>query len=109
MPEVQRRLAAILAADIVGYSGMMSQDETGTLRRVKSLLSELIRPKIAEHRGRIVKTMGDGVLAEFASVFDAFQSAVEIQEGVDARNQQDQVWKPLKMRIGINIGDIIFD
>ena len=109
MPDVERRLAAILAADIVGYSRMMSQDETGTLRRVKALFAELIRPKITEHGGRIVKTMGDGVLAEFSSGFDAFQSAVEIQEGVNARNQQDQVFQPLKMRIGINIGDIIFD
>ena len=109
MPKVERRLAAILAADVVGYSRMMSQDETGTLRRVKALFAELIRPKIAEHGGRIVKTMGDGVLADFRSAFDAFQSAVDIQEGVSARNQQDQVWQPLKMRIGINIGDIIFD
>ena len=76
---VERRLAAILAADVVGYSRLIEGDEEGTLRRLKSLRAEVIDPKIAEHRGRIVKTTGDGLLVEFASVIDALLCAAEVQ------------------------------
>ena len=108
MSTTERRLAAILAADVVGYSRMMSTDEDGTLERLKGHFSELIRPKVIEHRGRIVKTTGDGVLAEFNSVYDAFACALQIQEGMAARNR-GETDKRMDLRIGINIGDIIFD
>src|SRR5690348_1582376 len=79
---VQRKLAAILAADIAGYSRLMGADEEGTLRRLKALRAELIEPAIAEHRGRIVKTTGDGMLVEFASVVDALRCAVGVQSAI---------------------------
>ena len=82
----QRKLVAILAADVVGYSRLMGDDEVGTLARLKAHRDELIDPKIAEHHGRIVKLMGDGALVEFASVVDAVLCAVEIQRGMSARN-----------------------
>jgi class 3 adenylate cyclase len=104
----ERRLAAILAADVVGYSRLMSTDEEGTLERLQAHVAELIRPKVIEHRGRIVKTTGDGFLAEFNSVYDAFAAALQIQEGMGARNR-DAAGPPMDLRIGINIGDIIFD
>ena len=81
-----RRLAAILAADVAGYSRLMGADEEGTLERLKALRRELVDPKIAEHRGRIVKTTGDGLLVEFASVLDAVRCAVEVQEPMRERN-----------------------
>jgi class 3 adenylate cyclase len=81
-----RRLTAILAADVAGYSRLMGADEEGTHERLKGHLSELIEPKIAEHRGRIVKNTGDGFLAEFASVVDAVRCAVEVQRGMAERN-----------------------
>ena len=90
---VQRRLAAILAADVAGYSRLMGADEEGTLARLKAHRRELIDPKIAEHSGRIVKTTGDGMLVEFASVVDAVRCAVAIQSGMAERNAdvpQDQ-------------------
>ena len=77
---VERRLAAVLAADVVGFSRLMGRDEEGTLARVKSLFDDVLRLKVAEHRGRLVKTTGDGALAEFGSVFNAFQCALEVQE-----------------------------
>ncbi len=83
---VQRRLAAILAADVAGYSRMMGEDEEGTLATLTAHLKELIEPCIAEHRGRVVKTTGDGLLAEFASVVDAVKCAVAFQEGMGQRN-----------------------
>ena len=83
---VQRRLAAILAADVAGYSRLMGEDEEGTLATLTAHLKELIEPCIAEHRGRVVKTMGDGLLAEFASVVDAVRCAVAFQEGMADRN-----------------------
>ncbi len=83
---VQRRLAAILAADVVGYSRLMGEDEEGTLATLTVHLAELIEPCIAEHRGRVVKTTGDGLLAEFASVVDAVRCAVAFQEGMRERN-----------------------
>jgi len=89
MPPV-RRLAAIVAADVAGYSRLMGADEEGTHERVKAHLRELIEPKIAEHRGRIVKNTGDGFLAEFASVVDALRCAVEMQRG-DGRAECEQL------------------
>src|SRR5262245_20035885 len=111
MPEerVDRRLAAIMAGDIAGYSRLMGADEEGTLRQLKTLRKELVDPKIGEHRGRIVKTTGDGILIEFASVVDAVRCAVEIQRGVIERNAEVPQDKRIEFRIGINLGDIIID
>lgn len=106
---MKRRLAAIMAADVVGYSRLMGQDEEGTLRRVKSLLLEEVRPRVAEHKGRVVKTMGDGFLASFNSVFEAFQCALKLQKAAEARNQGIEPDKQIIMRIGLNVGDIIID
>jgi TolB-like protein/class 3 adenylate cyclase/Flp pilus assembly protein TadD len=106
---VQRRLAAILAADVVGYSRLMATDETGTLAALKALRRELIDPRIAEHGGRIVKLMGDGALVEFASVVDAVECAVAIQHGVALRNADTPEERRIVFRIGINLGDIIID
>src|SRR5215475_8103046 len=106
---VQRRLAAILAADVAGYSRLMGSDEEGTLERLKTHRRELIDPKIREHRGRIVKTTGDGMLAEFPSVVDAMRCAVEIQRGMVDRNVEVPEDKRITFRIGINLGDVIID
>jgi adenylate cyclase len=104
-----RRLAAILAADIVGFSRLMGEDEEGTLSRLKACRGEIVDPKIAEHRGRIVKTTGDGTLVEFASVVDAVRCAVEINAAMAERNADLPKDKRIEFRIGINIGDIIVD
>src|SRR6516162_780079 len=104
-----RRLAAILAADVVGYSRLMGVDEEGTHERVKAQLAELIDPKIREHRGRIVKTTGDGVLAEFASVVDAVRCAGEIQRAMADRDLDLAEERRLRFRIGVNLGDVIVD
>ena len=104
---VERRLAAILAADVAGYSRLMGLDEEGTLARLKAHRCDLIDPKIAEHRGRIVKTTGDGVLVEFASVVDAVRCALDIQSGMIPRNADVAGAKRVEFRIGINVGDII--
>jgi TolB-like protein len=104
-----RRLAAILAADVVGYSWLMGTDEEGTLARLKALRSDLLDPKVDEYRGRIVKTTGDGLLAEFASVVDALRCAVEVQRGVVGRNAEADPEKRIALRIGIHFGDIISD
>jgi class 3 adenylate cyclase/pimeloyl-ACP methyl ester carboxylesterase len=106
---MQRRLAAVLAADIFGYSRLMGFDEIGTLRSLKSHRRELVDPGIAEHRGRIVKTTGDGMLVEFASVFDAVACAVNIQREMLTRNAAVPEEKQIVFRIGINVGDIIID
>jgi class 3 adenylate cyclase/pimeloyl-ACP methyl ester carboxylesterase len=106
---VQRRLAAILAADVVGYSRLMSGDEMGTLTALKAHRRELIDPAIAAHRGRMVKTTGDGALVEFASVVDAVGCAVVIQRAMISRNQAIVEDKRIVFRIGINVGDIIID
>ncbi len=106
---VQRRLAAILAADVVGYSRFMEADEEGTLARLKSLREELFDPKIAEHHGRIVKTTGDGVLVEFASAVDAVRCAVEVQCHLTERNNATPENQRLELRVGINVGDIIIE
>ena len=107
--KVQRRLAAILAADVVGYSRLMGADEEGTLERLKALRHELVDPKIAEHRGRIVKTTGDGLLVEFASVVDAVRCAVEVQYEMAEHNAGVPEERRIQFRIGINLGDIIKD
>src|SRR5690349_16103064 len=111
MPEdrVDRRLAAIFAGDIAGYSRLMGVDEEGTLRQLKAHRKELVDPKITEHRGRIVKTTGDGVLVEFVSVVDAVRCAVEIQRGMAERNAEVPAERRIELRIGINVGDIISD
>ena len=102
-----RRLAAILAADVAGYSRLMGADEEGTHERLKAHLRELVEPKIAEHRGRIVKNTGDGFLAEFASVVDAVRCAVEVQRGLAERNADAPPEEQIQFRIGINLGDVI--
>src|SRR5438309_2073302 len=102
-----RRLAAILAADVAGYSRLMGADEEGTLERLKALRRELLDPKIAEHRGRIVKTTGDGMLVEFASVVDAVRCAVEVQQAMPERNTGVRADSGIELRIGINLGDVI--
>src|SRR6516165_7744851 len=104
-----RRLAAILAADVVGYSRLMGADEEGTLERLKAHLGELIDPKIREYHGRVVKTTGDGVLAEFASVVDALRSAAEIQHAMAEGDLDLAEERRLRFRIGINLGDVIAD
>src|SRR6266851_8585306 len=100
---VERRLAAILAADVAGYSRLMSADEEGTLARLKAHRRELIDPKIKEHKGRIVKTTGDGMLVEFPSVVDAVRCAVEVQRGRVDRNAEVPEDKRITFRIGINL------
>src|SRR5499427_3718960 len=102
-----RRLAAILAADVVGYSRLMGADEEGTHERLKAHRQTLVDPKIAEHRGRIVKTTGDGMLAEFQSVVDAVRCAAEVQRGMIDREPQLPDEQRIKFRIGINLGDVI--
>jgi adenylate cyclase len=104
---VERRLAAILAADVAGYSRLMGIDEENTLTRLKVLRRELADPKIKEHRGRIVKTTGDGLLIEFASVVDAVRCAVEVQREMAARNADVPPDRRIEFRMGINVGDII--
>src|ERR1700757_481954 len=104
-----RRLAAILAADVAGYSRLMGADEEGTLDRLKVLRRELADPKIKEHRGRIVKTTGDGMLVEFGSVVDAVRCAVEVQRGmIDREAGWDDALR-IRFRVGINLGDIIVE
>jgi len=104
-----RRLAAILAADVAGYSRLMGADEEGTLARFNAHRRALVDPKIAEHGGRIVKTTGDGLLAEFPSVVDAVRCAVEVQRGMAERNAAVPAAERIEFRIGINLGDIIVE
>ena len=106
---VDRRLAAILAADVAGYSRQMEADEEGTLAALRAIRRELGDPKIAEHRGRIVKTTGDGMLVEFASVVDAVRCAVELQREMIARNAAAPAGRRIEFRMGINVGDIIIE
>jgi class 3 adenylate cyclase/TolB-like protein len=108
-PRYERHLAAILAADVVGYSRLMGMDEEGTLAQLNFHKRALIDPKIAEHRGRIVKTTGDGVLVEFASVVDAVRCAIDVQRGMAERNLDVPKNKRVEFRIGINVGDVIVD
>ena len=106
---IERKLAAILAADVSGYSRMVEVDEAGTLARVKAHIGEVVRPTIAAHRGHIVKTTGDGLLAEFASVVGAVESAVEIQRSMAERNTSEPENSQILYRVGINLGDVIFE
>jgi TolB-like protein/class 3 adenylate cyclase len=104
---VERRLAAILAADVAGYSRLMGEDEEGTHERLKAHLRDLVDPKIKEHRGRIVKNTGDGMLAEFPSVVEAVRCAAEVQRGMAERNAETPEDKRISFRVGINLGDVI--
>src|SRR5262245_34200762 len=106
---VERRLTAILAADVAGYSRLMGADEEGTLAQLKAHRRALVDPKIAEHRGRLVKTTGDGMLVEFASVVDALRCAVEVQRGMFERNAEIAQDKRIEFRVGIHQGDIIIE
>ena len=106
---VERRLAAILAADVAGYSRLMGADEEGTLDRLKTLRRELFDPKFTEHRGRLVKTTGDGLLVEFSSVVDALRCAVELHRAMIDSNVGIPEDRRLTLRIGINLGDVIID
>ena len=106
---VERRWAAVLAADIAGYSRLIGADEEGTLAALKALRRELVDPMIAEHRGRIVKTTGDGMLVEFASVVDAVRCAVEVQRAAAERNTDIPVERRIEFRAGIHQGDIIVE
>jgi adenylate cyclase len=106
---VERRLAAILAADAVGYSRMMGEDEPGTLALLQKHRSEVIDPAIAKHCGRTVKLMGDGLLAEFSSVVEGVNCAAEIQRAMAARNAGPQGPRQMAFRIGVHLGDIIVE
>src|SRR6476659_8204029 len=106
---VERRLAAILAADVVGYSRLTGLDEEGTHIRLREHLRSLAGPKISEHRGKVVKYTGDGMLAEFASVVDAARCAIEVQRGMAEQNATVPQVKRIEFRIGIHVGDIIVD
>ena len=105
----ERRLAAILAADVAGYSRLMGADEEGMLAALRAIRRELGDPKIAEHRGRIVKTTGDGILIEFPSVIEAVACAVVVQQGMAERNAGTPEEKRIAFRIGVNLGDIIVE
>src|SRR5262245_31244304 len=106
---IPRRLAAILAADVVGYSRLIGVDEEGTLAALKAHRRELTDPAVERHNGRIVKTTGDGALIEFASVVDAVRCAIDLQSGTAARNDGVPPDKRIEFRIGINVGDIVID
>ena len=106
---VERKLAAILPAVMAEYSRLMGEDETGTRARFNAHLTELIEPTIGSHRERIVKTMGDGLLVEFARVVDAVQCAVEIQKGMAERNADEPDEWRIDFRIGVNLGDVIIE
>src|ERR1700680_3522694 len=108
MPATRRR-PPILAADVVGYSRLMGADEEGTLAALKAIRRELVDPRIVEHRGRIVKTTGDGLLVEFASVVDAVRCSVDVQREMAERNANVPAVTRIEFRVGINLGDIIID
>jgi adenylate cyclase len=107
--QVERRLAAVLAADVAGYSRLMGADEEGTLFRLKAVRKSVIDPMIASHRGRIVKTTGDGMLVEFASAVDAVRCGAEVQRGMAALSADDPADRRIEFRIGIHVGDIMID
>jgi class 3 adenylate cyclase len=108
-PRVERKLAAVLAADVVGYSRLVGADEAGTIARLKALRKEFIEPLIVEYRGRVVRLMGDGALVEFPSAVDAVECAVALQTGVAEREAIKPEDRRIAFRIGINIGDIIIE
>src|SRR5262244_768648 len=105
----QRRLAAILAADVVGYSRLMEQDEAGTLAALKERRKGILKPLVGEHHGRIVKVMGDGVLVEFASAVNAVACAVELQKRMAAANDGLPEERRILLRVGINLGDVMVE
>ena len=107
--QLERRLTAILAADVVGYSRLTSIDEEGTHVQLKEHLRVLIDPKIRKHRGRLVKNTGDGILAEFSSVVDAVRCALDVQRGMAERNADLPRERRIEFRIGINVGDVIIE
>jgi adenylate cyclase len=104
-----RKLAAILAADVAGYSRLTGLDEEGTLKRLRKLRRELINPAVSLHRGRIVKTTGDGILIEFPSVIDAVRCALDVQRGMDGRNADVPAEQRIEFRVGINVGDVVVE
>src|SRR5437764_7258143 len=108
MPTV-RRLAAILAADVAGYSRLIGADEEGTVRRLRAMRSEVIDPTIGRHNGRIVHTAGDGLLVEFHSIVDAMRCATEWQQEIVPRNAGEASESRIDWRIGVNLGDIIIE
>src|SRR5258705_13059152 len=105
----QRRLAAIMAADVVGYSRMMGVDEVGTLTALKACHKDIIQPLMTKHNGRVIKLMGDGVLAEFASAVNAAECAVEMQEAMAVANEGAPEERKIVLRVGINLGDVIVE
>src|SRR5262245_44992137 len=105
----QRRLAAIMAADVVGYSHLMEHDEAGTLAALKQRRREILQPLVAEHHGRIVKVMGDGVLVEFTSAVNAVACAAELQKRMAAANNGVADDRHIVLRIGINLGDVVVE
>src|SRR3954471_19503540 len=105
----ERRLAAILAADIAAYSRLIGADEEGTLARIRSIRAEVIDPAIAAHRGRLVKTTGDGLLVEFSSVIDALRCAVDIQHQMADRDAGVRAAERLEYRVGIHMGDVVVE
>jgi Adenylate and Guanylate cyclase catalytic domain len=107
--QIKRKLAAILAADIAGYSRLMGADEAGTLTRLKEYRRELIDPKNKQYRGRVVKTTGDGILIEFPSVVDAVRCAIDIQQAMLERNAGVPAEKRIEYRVGVNLGDVIVE
>ena len=106
---MERRLAAVLIADVVGYARLSRSDEEGTRSRFQADLHEIFEPKIGDHHGRLVKTMGDGLLVEFHSVVDALRCAIEVQRAEAERNASVPVDRRLSFRIGINLGDVIVE
>src|SRR5262249_30872127 len=106
---VQRRLAAILVADVAGYSRFMEQDEAGTLATLKQRRREVLNPLVTRHQGRMVRVMGDGVLVEFGSAVEAVQCAVELQEAMEAANTSLPEHRRIVLRVGINFGDVIVE
>src|SRR3954466_2327811 len=108
-PQIQRKLVAILAGDMVGYSRLMELDESGTLARLKALRLEIIDPAIRKNNGRIIKTTGDGMLVEFPSAIEAAQCAIEVQGGMARRNTDVPAERRIEFRMGINIGDVIVE
>jgi adenylate cyclase len=106
---MERKLAAILAADVVGYSRLIEQDEAGTFARLKERRETVVEPTLAKHHGRVFKLMGDGLLAEFASVVDAVECAVAVQQEMAERNAGLTPGQRIEMRIGITLGDVIVE
>ena len=106
---VQRRLAAILAADVVGFSRLMAEDEPGTLAALKARRKEVLMPLVAKHQGRVFKVAGDGVLVEFNSAVNAVECAVALQEAMASANQDIAAQRHIILRIGINLGDVMVE